>query len=156
MNQQTNPQLNYMPQQHPQYNPQTQLLQAVDWLISNPTIPLALKKQFFVMWENIVFGNYEQRDILFLMSKFREWSILVKWYIPEQQWGNVHSFESDEEDGLNLEMDLSTLLNMLEQLYFIQLTRGKEGFTTKELTTYRNIIKGESEQQKKKKGIRLF
>jgi len=144
------------PQQKPQYTMQPPLIQALDWLLSNPSIPLNLRTQFYMMWENVVFGNYDLKDRLFLMSKFREWCILLKWYIPEQEWGNMKEFEADSPGIGSLRMDLNCLLNMLEQLYYIQLTRGKEGFTVKELTTMRNILKAEEEKIAEKKGVRLF
>jgi len=141
--------------QQPLYLPQPPLLQVLDWLLSSPSIPLDLRKQFYVLWENVVFGNYSEKDIKFLMSKFREWCILLTWYIPEQKWGNILVFH-DEDGREPLKIDLNILLNSLEQLYYINLTRGKEGFTVKELTTLRNISKIEEEGGGKKKVFRLF
>lgn len=139
-----------------QYQQTAPLLQALDWLLSNPSIPLSFRNQFYVLWENAVFGNFGDRDVQFLMSKFREWKILLLWYIPEQRWGNIHEFK-DENGQVSIRMDLNMLLNTLESLYYIQLTRGKEGFTVKELTTFRSVgtIRSETSEQKKG-GIRLF
>jgi hypothetical protein len=145
------------PQQgKPQYILQAPLMQAIDWLLSNPSIPLSMRTQFYILWENVIFGNYDVRDRLFLMSKFREWCILLKWFIPEQQWGNLREFQGDTSGSDVLRTELNVLLNMLEQLYYIQLTRGKDGFTVKELTTMRSILRGEEEKTGQKKGVRLF
>jgi len=142
--------------QQPTYRLSPPLMEALQWLLANPSIPLSLRKQFFVLWENVVFGNYSERDIKFLMSKFREWCILVKWYIPEQQWGNILEYHDDDGSSV-IRVDLNILLNTLEQLYFIQLTRGKGGFTLKELNTMRGIIRSEEkEEEAKKRVIRLF
>lgn len=146
------------PQVMPQYQQAAPLLQALDWLLSNPSIPLNFRNQFYVMWENVTFGNYELWDIKFLMSKFREWSIQLLWFIPEQKWGNLYEFIDDKQTGTPVRMDLNMLLNTLEQLYFIQLTRGKEGFTVKEMTTLRHFTGIDTQQtmQQNKGGIRLF
>jgi hypothetical protein len=106
--------------------------------LNSPSIPISMRQQFFVLWENVMFGNFLEKDMLFLMSKFREWCILLEWYIPEQRWGNILVYSTDLDDS-QLKMDLNLLLNMLEQLYFIQLTRGRGGFTVKELNTARSI-----------------
>lgn len=141
------------------YRVPTPLLSAIDWLLSTPSIPLAMRQQFYVLWESVVFGNYERRDILLLMSKFREWCILIKWFIPEQNWGNIYEFKGDTGKEKVARMDLNILLNTLYQLYFVNLTRGKDGFTTKELTTTRSIYGGgftTPGQDSKRKTIRLF
>jgi len=116
-----------------------------------------MRKQFYVLWESVVFGNFEDKDIKFLHSKFREWCIMFKWYIPEQKWGNLLEY-MDADVNEVFETDLNLLLNMLEQLYYINLTRGREGFTVKELTTFRNIQKSsyEEELKQKRKGWHLF
>ena len=136
---------------------QTPLLEAVDWLLTSPSIPLTMRKQFYALWESVIFGNYEDKDIKLLYSKFREWCILFKWYIPEQKWGNILSYIDADIDEV-FETDLNLLLNMLEQLYYINLTRGREGFTVKELTTFRSIQRSSYEEdiKKKKKGWHLF
>lgn len=140
----------------PSYIQKTPLMQSMDWLLSNPSVPLSLRKQFFVLWENVVFGNYDDKDRKFLMSKFREWCILLIMYIPEQKWGNIQEF-ADDENIEPLKFDLNLLINQLEQLYYIQLTRGKEGFTVKEMTTIRNKTSTTLEDEThKKKGLRLF
>lgn len=146
------------PQQKPYYKMTPPLLNAVEWLLSTPSIPLAMRNQFYVLWETVVFGNYNEKDILRLMSKFREWCIMIKWFIPEQRWGNIYSFRDDKGKSEVMRMDLNMLLNTLHQLYFVNLTRGKEGFTVKELTTTRNILGGglTGPGQSKKKEIRLF
>lgn len=110
-----------------------------------------------MLWENVTFGNYDDKDILRLRSKFREWCILLMWFIPEQQWGNIQRFVSDD-GGSQLRMDLNLLLNSLDQMYYIQLTRGKDGFTVRELNTLRtkNTIATEEEKEGKKRVVRLF
>jgi hypothetical protein len=124
------------------------LSMALDAILNSPSIPFALRQQFFMLWENVIFGNFTDRDILFLMSKFREWTILLEWYIPEQHWGNLQVY-STEMDEVQLKMDLNLLLNMLEQLYFIQLTRGRGGFTVKEMNTARQVFQAPAEPAKK-------
>jgi hypothetical protein len=134
----------YIPPEQTQNN----LREMLKWLLENPSIPLSFRKQFYCLWELVPFGNYEERDILYLMSKFREWCILNLWFIPEQRWGNLSIFrdiDSEEE----IRVDLNLLLNQLEQLYFINLTRGKGGFLTKELNTSRfGYAKSENEEKK--------
>lgn len=139
------------------YMQQAPLLQVMDYLLSNPSIPLSLRQQYYMLWENVTFGNYDEKDILRLRSKFREWCILLMWFIPEQQWGNIQRFVSDD-GGSQLRMDLNLLLNSLDQMYYIQLTRGKDGFTVRELNTLRtkNTIATEEEKEGKKRVVRLF
>jgi hypothetical protein len=109
------------------------------------------------MWENVVFGNYDAFDILLLESKFREWCILLKWYIPDQQWGNSLVFEDVQGSRIKeMKLDLSMLITMLQMEFHINLTRGKGGFTVKEMTTTRLFSRQESTEQEKKKGWRLF
>ena len=91
------------------------------------------------------------------MSKFREWCLLMLWYIPEQKWGNLLVYHEGEDDTERLELDLNLLLNTLEQLYYINLTRGKGGFTVRELNTSRAISRTEPQEVAKRGGgIRLF
>lgn len=143
--------------QMPSYQqPMTALFNAIDYLLNSPSIPLTMRRQFFMLWENVIFGNYNQIDIKYLMSKFREWCILLKWYIPEQRWGNVMVYQDVNDVDSKMEMDLNILLNTLTHLYFINLTRGKEGFTVKEMTTMRSIMKTGEEETKKRRSLRLF
>lgn len=122
-------------------------------------MPLSLKNQYFMLWELPVFSNLDAMDIQRLLLKFKEWTILFKWYVPDRRWCNTQSF-SDSFDSKNsknskkeitLDMDMNMLFNMLYQVYYMQLTRGKSGFTVREMTSTRQIIKGESEEEKKKK-----
>jgi hypothetical protein len=141
----------------PIYTGQSNLIQALDYFLAAPSIPLALKQEFHVMWENVVFGNYDAFDILLLESKFREWCILLKWYIPDQQWGNSLVFEDVQGSRIKeMKLDLSMLITMLQMEFHINLTRGKGGFTVKEMTTTRLFSRQESTEQEKKKGWRLF
>jgi len=140
----------------PIYPTTTQIPQMVSYLLDNPSIPLAMRKQFFVLWENVIFGNYNERDIMFLLSKFREWCILLLWYIPEQRWGNIMMYQDGADETSQIRVDLNLLLNMLEQLYYINLTRGREGFTVKEMTTSRSIVESPSLGGGEKKSLRLF
>ena len=122
----------------------------LDWLVANPSVPLSLRRQFHALWEIVPFGNYTEKDIQRLLIKFREWCILFLWYIPDDEWDRIRRFESDDATG-DIEMDTSLLLNTLEQLFYIQLTRGREGFTVKEINTSRvGIAKPESEKPKKR------
>ena len=140
-----------------QYQPPTALLSALNYLLDNPTVPVAFRHQFYIMWENVIFGNYGDKDVLFLMSKFREWCIMLKWFVPEQKWGNIITFQDTTEET-PITIDLNILLNTLSQLYFINLTRGKDGFTVKEMTTMRSFIKSSSDDTltQPKKTLRLF
>jgi hypothetical protein len=138
------------------YQPPTALLNALQYLMELPSVPIAMRQQFYVLWENVIFGNFSAKDILYLMSKFREWCILLQMYIPEQKWGNLISFQ-DTTETTPINLDLNLLLNTLTQLYFINLSRGKEGFTVKELTTMRSFIKtGGEESEKEKRELKLF
>jgi len=162
----TNPPTQFVPlpypveqQKQPQvaYQPPTALLGALQYLMELPSVPISMRQQFYVLWENVIFGNFNDKDILFLMSKFREWCILLQMYIPEQKWGNLIQFK-DTEETQPINLDLNLLLNTLTQLYFINLSRGKDGFTVKELTTMRSFLKTESpeEVKGKKRELKLF
>lgn len=163
------------PQQQPQiqFNPQYQsqppIIQMADWLLSNPTIPLNFKKEFYVLWEIAVFGNYSELDIKRLMLDFEEWTILKKWSTPDHQWGNLMTYEDMDNTQVDaadktftgmgapkIVIDMNLLFNILRQLYFIQLTRGKGGFTLKEINSVRSILKNEQAEEPKKKKISLF
>ncbi len=144
-------------QQMPQFQTTPPLLNMIDWLLELPSVPLSLKNQFFMLWELPVFSNLDAMDIQRLLLKFKEWTILFKWYIPDRCWCNVQSFSdtvkvnSQSSKTVKLEMDLNMLFNLLYQAYYMQLTRGKNGFTVREMTSVRQIIKGENEEEKKKK-----
>jgi len=139
------------------YQTQAPLVEAVKYILENPSIPLSMRRQFYVLWENSVFGNYTERDILLLMSKFREWAIMLKWFIPEQKWGNVIIYEDIGDANSRITQDLNMLLNTLYQLYYINLTRGKDGFTVRELNTVRSFTQTGSEPNyNKKRELRLF
>lgn len=144
-------------QQTPVYQAVPPLEQLSHIVLGLPSIPYKMKMQFMYLWELPPLGNFDdkKKDIEYLMLKFKEWCIFMTWYIPDSQWGNIHKFtETDRE--IHVEMDLNMLLNMLEQAYYIQLTRGRGGFATKELTSIRTIGRNESEAQPEKKGWRLF
>lgn len=136
--------------EQPLYQQIPPILAAIDWLLANPSVPLSMRKQFYVLWELAVFGNYSEMDIKRLLLKFKEWCILLKWYIPDVEWDKKREFEGDTQNEKPLEMDLNILLNTLEQLYYIQLTRGKEGFTVKEMNTRRDISKMDVPLEEKK------
>jgi len=154
---------NQLYQQYQQYYPQQTVLPAVpqqfppivEWLLANPSIPTSLRNRFYQLWEIVIFGNYDEKDIAFLMSKFREWCILMLWYIPEQEWPNRKVF-AEPDGSLEIDFDLNLLLNTLEQIYYINLTRGKEGFTVKELGTQRFIQRSELPEMPQPKKVSLF
>ena len=148
-------QLKASAQSHPIFQSQQRMLQAVEYILSNPSIPMSLKNNFYVLYENVIFGNYDDFDRKMLMSKFREWCILLKWAIPEQQWGNKQVFPDDAGE-FERKIDLPVLLNELYQLYYIQLTRGKGGFTIKELGTQRTFLQTDDPSTVAPKGLRLF
>lgn len=156
-------------QLNPQYQTQTPLVQMSDWLLSNPTIPLNFKKEFYVLWEIAVFGNYSELDIKRLMLDFEEWTIFKKWSTPDHQWGNLLEYQSVDNVSVDADntvkelmskdivLDMNLLFNILRQLYFIQLSRGKNGFTLKEINSVRSIFNNASEEEPtKKKKISLF
>lgn len=158
-NENINPSILMQQAQQPQqkYAPTPPLLNALEWLLNNPSIPLSLRKQFFVLWEIVPFGNYDEMDIKRLLLKFREYCIFMTWYMPDHKWGKTLDFKADTESEENIQTDLNMLFNMLYELYYVQLTRGKQGFTVKEMTTLRSINRfGAEEEQDKKKGVRLF
>lgn len=116
------------------------------------SIPLSLRSKFYTFWNNIILGNYTERDINWLMLKFDEWRVQFLWYIPDTYWNNAQDFEGDSTDRgdtADLSIDLNMLLNSLQQLFFINLTRGREGFTMKWLNTSRGIIEAPTDQPKK-------
>lgn len=107
---------------------------AVEWILSSPSIPLDMKQEFWVLWENGPLSNFHGNDIPVLMAKFEEWSIMLLWSIPEPEWGEIKRYR-DTPDGERetITMDLNRLINSLWSLYFMNLSRGREGFTLKEL-----------------------
>lgn len=116
------------------------------------SIPLSLRSKFYTFWNNIILGNYNERDINWLMLKFAEWRIQFLWYIPDTYWNNAQDFKgdpTDKGDTPDISLDLNMLLNSLEQLFFINLTRGRDGFTMKWLRTGRGIVETQTEQPKK-------
>lgn len=135
-----------------QFQNQPPLIAIADWLLSNPSIPLEFRKQFIFLWEIVVFGNFDDYDRQFLLLKFEEWKLHTLAYIPDKHWGHELTYnEPDGSGGISvMRQDLNTLFNILEQAYYIQLTRGKEGFTLKEMTSIRDIKKIEETEKKKK------
>lgn len=118
------------------------------------SIPLDLRQQFYVFWNNIILGNYTPRDIEWLMLKFNEWRIHFLWYIPDVKWNNAQVFDGDstaEGDSKEISIDLNMLLNSLEQLFFINLTRGRDGFTMKWLHSTRGIVEVPGNDPKKRR-----
>lgn len=144
-----------IPQPLVQSNIPAPIVQMLDSLLNSPSIPLDFRKQFYVLWETVIFGNYSEKDIKYLMSKFREWCLLMLWYIPEQEWGGILDYKDTEIDA-PFRVDYNLLFNTLEQLYFINLTRGKNGFTLKEINTSRSYMFNKPEDVEVKKEIRLF
>lgn len=129
----------------------------VNQIFTDFSIPLDLRQQFYVFWNNIILGNYTVRDIEWLMLKFNEWRIHLLWYIPDTKWNNAQVFKGDSTetgDGANITIDLNMLLNSLEQLFFINLTRGRDGFTMKWLNSKRGIV--ETPDMAKQKRPRWF
>lgn len=137
--------------QSPQYQSSPPLINMIDWLLELPSVPLSMKNQFFMLWELPVFSNLDAMDIQRLLLKFKEWTILFKWYVPDRRWCNRKSFSNPEDSKAELDMDLNMLFNLLYQAYYMQLTRGKNGFTVREMTSTRQIIQGEYEEEKNKK-----
>ena len=138
------------------YQTQPPLAEAIKYILESPSIPLVMRRQFFTLWENVIFGNYTDRDILLLMSKFREWCIMLKWFIPEQRWGNVMVYEDEGDINSRITLDLNMLINELIQLYYINLTRGRDGFTVRELNTIRSFSKTDREDSSSKRVLKIF
>lgn len=179
-NMQMSPMLAMAPQQ-PQAQPRnnyqlnTPLVQIVDYLLTTPSVPEELRREFFVFWEMTVLGNFDQHDIDSLYLKFRGWCNHLLMTTPDCEWSNRLVFKDrsgsaavlqELPDGSVIEvassgneicMDLSMLIDQLDIAFSVQLTRGKDGFTTKELTTVRNrSIISEESGKIDKKGWRLF
>ena len=136
------------------YQQDTQLFDITKHLLADLSIPLSLRNQFYIFWSNVIFGNYQNRDIAFLMLKFKEWKIFFLWYIPDIKWNNVLEYAGDstmEGNDPDISMDLNMLLNSLEQIYFINLTRGRGGFTVKWLQTKRNMLSSNKDESEDKK-----
>lgn len=155
-----------MPGMQPTYSAPSQIDGAIEWLLNNPSIPLSMRQQFFPLWEIVSFGNYKEKDMTRLMLKFKEWTILVRWYLPDKEWGINIVFKSDanlEADAGgtdkvldNIQMDWNLLFNTLEHMYYIQLTRGRDGFTVKELNPGRQTTTIKEPVEKKKSIFRIF
>jgi len=145
-----------------QYISESPIQDKMDLLFQSPSIPPSLRNQYYAFWEDIKTGNYKDSDIAYLMAKFKQWCALLMWYIPEQRWGNIILFADFGEEGLepiNLEMDINQLINILEQFFFMNLTKGREGFFTKELNTIRQHQESsysESLGPSGKKTLRMF
>jgi hypothetical protein len=143
-------------QQRNLYQMPTQMRNAIDWLLENPSIPLAMRQSFIFLWEVVPFGNYGETDIAYLMSKFREWRENVIWITNEYDQGNPQEFPGDD-GGPGRSINFNVLFNELEQLYFINLTRGKEGFTVREMNTARSFIQtGDNSTPGGHKAIKIF
>lgn len=152
----------------PQYQNTPPLLQMVDYILTSSSVPSQLRVQFYALWDLPILGNFDAMDRSRLMLKFKEWSILLLMHIPDHEWGNLKVYKDmdgaqlDTETGKmmggnELSMDLNLLLNLLEQAYYINLTRGKDGFTLKELATMRSVFRSETTQENsQKKSWRLF
>lgn len=103
----------------------------IDWFLSLPSVPLSLRQQFIAFWEMLPLGNYDKNDIERLRIKFRGLLLDILMTIPDREWNSILTFEGLAEGEKDLEMDLNTLFDILEQAFYIQLTRGKGGFTAK-------------------------
>lgn len=143
-------------------------MQIVDYVLSSPSIPSEMRVQFHALWEMPILGNFDKIDIDRLMLKFKEWCILLLMHTPDNRWGNTVVYRDMTGAQLNtktgeivggneLRMDMNLLMNLLEQAYYINLTRGKGGFTLKELATMRSVVRNEqTEASSPKKGWRMF
>lgn len=126
-------------------------------LVNSPSIPLELKKKFFVLWEESKLGNYEGDDMELLMYMFDEWAMLLRWNIPEQRWGNITVYKDTPHDPVKIPMDLTLLISTLRQIYYINLTKGREGFMVKEMNTQRAFSSSREEQvAQDKRKMKLF
>lgn len=140
------------------FQQQDEVLNLMDHLLSTPDVPLELRKEYYVLWNMVIFGNYERKDMDLLNLKFKEWCIYLKWHIPEQKQGNLFSFKDNPEEPAAIVTDLNQLLSWLEQIFYIQLTRGRDGFTLKELNPGRKHVKGQMGEDRggESGGISLF
>ena len=153
MNRETPKPFTTSPQPQPLYITQPPLTQIIDWVLANPSIPLELRTRFHTFWEIVPLANLTERDIKYQMSKLREWILDLFWHIPEQKWGNKIQLK-DDKGNVIWEGDLNLLATMLIQTYHIQLTRGKEGLTLRELNTIRSISSVRSLFEEERKKIR--
>jgi len=119
----------------------------IDWFLSLPSVPLSLRQQFLAFWEMLPLGNYDKTDIERLRLKFRGLLLDILMTIPDEEWNTILNFEAQAEGEKEIEMDLNSLFNMLEIVFYIQLTRGKSGFTAKLMAGH--PLKEEDEKPKK-------
>ena len=103
----------------------------IDWFLSLPSVPLSLRQEFLAFWEMLPLGNYDKTDIERLRLKFRGLLLDILMTIPDEEWNTILNFEAQAEGEKEIKMDLNSLFSMLEIVFYIQLTRGKSGFTAK-------------------------
>ena len=119
----------------------------VNWFLSFPSVPLHLRKQFISFWEMLPLGNYDSNDIKRLEVKFNGWVLDFLMSIPDEEWNSVFKFKGQGVNEINLEMDLNTLFSTLKIIFYIQLTRGKGGFTARLMGGH--PLKEKEEREKK-------
>jgi len=119
----------------------------IQWFLSFPSVPLNLRKQFMAFWEMLPLGNYDERDIRKLEVKFNGWILDFLMSIPDVEWNSVFRFRGQGIGEADLEMDLNTLFSTLRIIFYIQLTRGKGGFTARLMGGH--PLKEEKEKKKK-------
>lgn len=111
----------------------------IQWLLTSPTIPFTMRKEFFMLWENISTANLNETEIVMLMFDFREWAINYIMSMPEDEHGNRMDYRDDPNGHVMLRTDLVRLLVMLRSLLRVQLSKGRDGFTVKMMRTSHNI-----------------
>jgi len=111
------------------------------YLLSHPSVNEELKKSFLVFWEMLPLGNYTERDIAILRNEFEQYIILMLMEIPDDEWGASFKVAGEE-------FTLSHMIELLRICFYVQLTRGRLGFTMKEMGTVRAVRKVEKDEWK--------
>jgi len=102
----------------------------LEYLLSHPSVDINLKKEFIAFWELVPLGNYSELDFAKLYNMFEIYVNHMLMDLPDDQWNAMLEYR-------NGEMSMNQLISILKQAFYIQLTRGRKGFLTKELGTIR-------------------
>ena len=120
----------------------------IDYFLTLPSVPLSLRKRFLSFWEMVPLGNYDKDDIRKLEVTFNGLLLDMLMSIPDEEWNTVFKFKAKAANEQEMEMDLNSLFSTLKIAFYIQLTRGKKGFTAK-LIGGHPLNEGKEEEHKK-------
>ena len=118
----------------------------LEYLLSHPSVDINLKKEFLAFWEMVPLGYYTEMDFAKLYNQFEMYINHMLMDVPDDEWNTMLDFH-------NGRMSMNQLISILKQTFYIQLTRGRKGFLTKELSTIRT---GKIEPEKVVKRRRIF